>query len=174
MNWKKQGGEKIKDEFLQRRFVFELPTEKKSETNFLRVRDEGDCITLTLKDVKGNTITGQTEIQIMVSDFEMTGLLLESMGCTKESHQESKRELWKIGNTEIMFDTWPFLDTYVEIEGESESSVKEIAEALGLDYTQTLFSTVNALYKMKYGLSIHELSKEKRSSLTFSGENPFL
>jgi adenylate cyclase class 2 len=34
-------------EFLQKRWVFELPAEKRSQYNFMRVRDEGGTITMT-------------------------------------------------------------------------------------------------------------------------------
>ena len=161
-------------EYMQRRVTFELPQEKRDKNTWLRVRDEGDKITLTLKSVDGKTITGQKEILIVVGDFNSTVVLLESIGCEKKSYQESKRELWKLGDVEIAIDTWPFLETYVEVEGPSDEAVRDFSAKLGLDYQKAIFDTVNAVYKGKYGKSIDELDKAILKNFTFEIENPFL
>lgn len=158
-------------EYMQRRVTLELPKEKQNPNTWLRVRDEGDKVTLTLKSVDGKTITGQKEILVEVNDFDGTVALLESIGCERKSYQESKRELWQFGDVEIAIDTWPFLDTYVEVEGLSEEAVKDVAALLGFDYSAATFDTVNGIYKQRYGKTLDEL---KLPSLTFEMENPFL
>jgi adenylate cyclase class 2 len=167
------GATLTKEEFLQRRCVFRLPKETATEHNFLRVRDEGGKVSLTLKDVTGKTIDGQKEIQFNIDDFEGAVSLLSTIGCEKKSFQESRREVWNIGDTEIVFDTWPFLETYIEIEGPDEEAVKEVSAKLGMDYGNALFCTVDEIYKMKYGVSIEELPKDQKSSIVFDGPNPF-
>lgn len=162
-------------ETLQRRVTLDLPAEKRNANTWLRVRDEGDSVTtLTLKSVDGKTITGQKEILVKVDDFDGAVALLESIGCEKKSFQESKRELWKIGDVDITIDTWPFLDPYVEVEGPSEAAVKDATVKLGLDYSQAIFDTVNEIYKRKYGKTLDELDREVLKNFTFTIPNPFL
>ena len=45
-------------EYMQRRVTFELPREKRNDSTWLRVRDEGDKITLTCGS-KGNSYRSQ-------------------------------------------------------------------------------------------------------------------
>ena len=161
-------------EYMQRRVTLELPKEKQDPNTWLRVRDEGDKVTLTLKSVDGKTITGQKEILVEVNDFEDTVALLESIGCERKSYQESKRELWRLEGVEIAIDTWPFLATYVELEGPSEESVKKAADQLGFDYSTAIFDTVNGIYKQKYGKTLDELDREILKSFTFDIKNPFV
>lgn len=161
----------LKPEFLQRRITFDLPIPHIS--TWIRVRDEGKKITLTLKRVDGNIIEGQKEILIEVSDFNKAGELLEAIGCVRKSFQESKRELWLFSGVEITIDTWPFLDPYIEIEGQSEDAVRATASALGLEYATARFCTVDMLYKKKYGKTIDELGKAKKN-FVFAMPNPFM
>ncbi|MEK7074900.1 MAG: CYTH domain-containing protein, partial [Patescibacteria group bacterium] len=138
----------------------------------LRVRDEGDKITMTLKVVDGDGIKNQKEILLSVDSFERSEEFLIMLGCEKKSYQESKRELWKLHNTEITIDEWPFLEPFVEIEGDSEKSVKEIARALSFDYNNALFGTVTILYSKKYGISEAVIGNET-PQIIFGGENLF-
>ncbi len=161
-------------EYLQRRVTLELPKERRNKNTWLRVRDEGGKITLTLKSVDGKTITGQKEILTVVESFENTVALLESIGCDRKSYQESKRELWFIDSVEITIDTWPFLEPYVEIEGASEEAVKRVAQKLGFNYNDAMFGTVNEIYKIKYGKTLDELDKNVLKNFTFEISNPFL
>jgi adenylate cyclase class 2 len=171
---KESGAELKSKEYMQRRVTLDLPEGSRNINTWLRVRDEGDKTTLTLKSVDGKTITGQKEILITVDSLSDTVTLLESIGCNRKSYQESKRELWQLDDVEIAIDTWPFLETYVELEGHSEESVKKVAEKLGFDYSKATFDTVNSIYKQKYGKTLDELDKEVLKSFTFDIQNPFI
>jgi adenylate cyclase class 2 len=172
---KASGGNLERPEYMQRRVTLELPKEKQDLNTWLRVRDEGNGkITLTLKSVDGKTITGQKEILVEVNDFGDTVALLESIGCERKSYQESRRELWQLGDVEVAIDTWPFLDAYVELEGSSEDTVKNAAALLGFDYQEAIFDTVNGIYKQKYGKTLDELDKETLKAFTFDIKNPFI
>src|SRR3989344_4356730 len=129
------GAKLIKKEFLQKRTVFNLPKGHEINGGWLRVRDEGDKITMSLKIVDGNKIENQKEIQLLVDSFNEAVKLLETVGAAKKAYQESKRELWKLDNIEITIDEWPFLEPFIEIEGHSEYEVKNVAAKLGFDYS---------------------------------------
>jgi len=74
----------LKPETLMKRVVFEPP--QYIEGGWLRVRDEGDKITLSVKQVTGTQIDDQKEVELIIHDFDtgiqflvVTGVLLQ--GC---------------------------------------------------------------------------------------------
>ena len=160
-------------EFVQTRCVFDLPAGREIAGGWLRLRDEGDCITLTLKVVDGETIAGQKELELNVNDFEQAESLLVMLGCRKRAYQESKRELWELNNVMITIDSWPFLHPFIEVEGTSEQAVRDACEHLYLPYQDTLFCSIDKLYALQYGISQDVINREI-AELTFSGENPLL
>lgn len=162
----------VQTEFLQKRCTFNLPKGHEINGGWLRVRDEGNKITLTIKIVGEDTIENQKEITLEVDNFNEAVELLETIGCEKKSFQETKRELWKLGNVEIMIDEWPYLEPFVEIEGPSEQDVKKISERLGFDYSKALFCSITTLYSQKYNLS-HDYINNQIPEITFNGKNPF-
>ena len=52
----------------------------------------------------------------MVDSYDDAILLLQSLGATPKAEQETRREVWKMDEVEIMIDWWPFLDPIVEVE----------------------------------------------------------
>lgn len=170
---KKAGAKLIKPEFMQKRVVFSLPKGHEIEGGWLRVRDEGDKITMSLKVIDGDKIHNQKEICLKVNDFSDAILLLESIGCEKKAYQESMRELWIIDDTEVTIDEWPFLEPYVEVEGKSEEAVKKVSKKLCFDYKTAFFCSVDTLYENKYGVS-KDIINNKIPEIKFNGKNPFI
>src|SRR5690606_35359406 len=115
----KAGAELIRPEFLQKRIPFNLPEGKPQRGIWLRVRDEGDKTTLSLKQIDGENIENQKELSVDVSDFDTTVTILKSIGCKPKSYQETRRELWRLDGVDITIDEWPFLEPFVEVEGKS-------------------------------------------------------
>ncbi|MDP2930557.1 MAG: CYTH domain-containing protein [bacterium] len=167
------GAALVRPEFIQKRKVFKLPKGNEIPGGWLRVRDEGDRITMTLKVVDGEKIENQKETTIEVSSFVKAQELLTSIGCFEKGYQESKRELWKIGETEVTIDEWPFLEPFAEVEARSEKEVIQVSEKLGFDYTEALFCAVDTLYARKYGVS-KDIIDNKIPKLVFEMENPFI
>lgn len=170
---KKNGAALVKNEYLQRRTVFTLPEDKDSDSTWLRVRDEGDRITMSFKIVDGNKIADQKEICVEVSDYNEAVALLKAIGCQEKAYQETKRELWRIGKVEITIDQWPFLEPFVEVEGKSEDKVRQVSEKIGFDWKKAKFCAIGTLYKEKYGLSLDEINN-KTPRIIFNMENPFI
>jgi len=169
---KKIGAKLLKPEFLQKRVVFNLPKGHEIKGGWLRVRDEGDKVTMSLKVVDGIKIENQKEICLRIDNFNEAVKFLETTGCRKKAYQESKRELWEIDGVDICIDEWPFLEPYVEIEGKSEKEVVEVAKRLGFDYKKALFCSVDTLYNRKYNVS-EEIINDKTPEIKFNGKNPF-
>lgn len=169
---KAAGATLVRPEYLQKRIPFHLPKETRSNDAWLRVRDEGDKITLSLKKVDGDRIEDQKEICLAVDDFDNAVELLSLIGCEPKAYQETKRELWRLDGVDITIDEWPFLEPFVEVEGESEERVRAVSEKIGFDYSTALFCAVGLLYKMKYGIHPDEINNVKK--MVFDMENPFL
>lgn len=168
----KAGAKLVRPEYMQRRIPFHLPKEKQNKNSWLRVRDEGDKITLSLKIIDGEGIEGQKEICLEVDNFDNSVKLLEAIGCESKSYQETKRELWKLDDAEVTIDEWPFLEPFIEIESSSEDSVKKVAEKLGFNYADGIFGGVGKLYKMKYGIHPDEVNNLPK--IVFDMGNPFI
>ena len=173
---KKVGAVLIKPEVLMTRYTFNLPEGFEQKDRFLRVRDEGDKITLSFKIINeggAKDIDNQKEICLNIDNFDNAVELLRMIKCPTKSFQESKREIWKIGETEICIDEWPFLEPFVEVEGPSEQEVKEVSEKLGFDYSQALFCAVGLIYAKKYGVD-EKFINNCMPKITFDMENPFV
>lgn len=169
---KKNAAKLIRSEYLQKRVVFHLPKGHEIKGGWLRVRDEGDKVTMSLKVVDGDAIENQKEVYLKVSDFNQAELLLTSIGCQKKAYQESKRELWILDGVEVTIDEWPYLEPFVEIEGKSEEEVRKVAQKLGFDFDNALFCAVDKLYSLKYGV-LEDVINNHTPEIIFSGSNPF-
>jgi len=162
---KKLGAKRLKPETLMRRWVFEPP--KAIAGGWARVRDEGDKITMSLKQITGNRIEDQKEICLVIDDFDLGVRMFESLGAKKKAYQETRRELWLYKNVEITIDTWPGLEPFVEIEGKTEKGVRAVAQDLGLDYGDALFGAVDLVYEKKLGIP-PEWINNKTPEITFA------
>ena len=143
------------------------------KNGYIRVRDEGNLIRLSLKmtaDQSGK-LSDQKEIDVEVSDFEKTKKILEATGIVFNRRQETLREEWIYKNAQITIDTWPGLDTYSEIEAGSEEEVREIAQELGFDWNKKIITPAAEVYAMVYRMNIDEVL-EKISYISFEN-NPF-
>ena len=85
---KNAGARLIKPEFLQKRVTFNLP-KGFDGYSWLRVRDEGDRITMSFKTINGDKIEDQKEINLVIDDFEKGVEFLEVIGCHKKAYQET-------------------------------------------------------------------------------------
>jgi len=122
----------------------------KAKNAFLRIRHQGDKTTITYKQFDSLSLHGAKEIEILINDFENAIAIFTAMGLPNQSHQESKRETWKLDDVEIVLDEWPWLDPLIEIEGPSEKAVKTVAKNLGFNWNDGVFGDVMAAYRVQY------------------------
>ncbi|MEI6229022.1 MAG: class IV adenylate cyclase [Candidatus Saccharibacteria bacterium] len=132
-----------------KRVTIDTP-EMKAKNAFVRIRDQGDKITVTYKQFDSLSLHGAQEIEIEVNDFDKTVKLFTAVDRPHFSSQESRRETWQLGDAEIVIDEWPWLDPYLEIEGPDEQSVKKVASDLKLDWDKAVFGDVMSAYKIQY------------------------
>jgi adenylate cyclase, class 2 len=171
---KAAGATLIYPERFMRRVNLYPPDEEYANRAWVRVRDEGDRITLSLKERLGDNshIEHQGEIELVIDSFERAQELLRLLGCRDKNYQETKRELWKLGGAEVTIDEWPWLEPFVEIEGISEEQVKDISIRLGFLWENARFDTADKIYAQKYNVEYQYVNR-KIPRLTFDGPNPF-
>lgn len=164
---KEIGAKLEKPEVLMRRIVFYT-----GEHSFARVRDEGDKIVMTYKNVSDDhSILGTKEVNIEVNDYDDAILFLKGCGLEIKARQETKREIWKFGEVEICIDTWPWIPTFMEVEGPTEESVWETAEKLVFDESQAKFGSIDTTYAHYYGIKPDVFNLET-PEVTFDMEPP--
>ncbi len=149
---------------LMRRHIFDHPDNKlQKEHGFLRLRDEGNKVTLTYKQFPGeHSVDNAKEIGVDVSSFEETAKLLEACGLVSCSFQESKRETWTLDGGEIVLDIWPWLSPFIEIEAGSEAHVRELTSRLGFDWSDAVFGDAVAAYRTEYDVPSGKLGHEPK------------
>mgnify|MGYP003969465985 CR=1 FL=1 len=149
---KKLNAKLIQPERLMRRYNFAPHDEKGVEGAWVRVRDESDKVTMSFKRIEGNKIEDQKEVCLTIDSFDEGCVFLKEIGLEQKAYQETKREFWLLKDVEVTIDTWPGLESFLEIEGQGEVVVKEVVEMLGYDYDKAIFGAVDVIYEMKLGI----------------------
>jgi adenylate cyclase class 2 len=130
---------------------------------FARVRDEGRRTTLTVKRKTDGPYYRESEV--CVGNFEGGQAVLGALGLKRKYYLEKMREIWTHGRSEVVFDTYPALPPYIEIEGPTEEAVGAIAKALGLREDDPQDRGAGEMYYDLYGIT----REREQGDLTFGG-----
>lgn len=146
-----KGGQKLGEKFM-RRYVYDITPGDQSK--WIRLRDTGDEITLTVKQITSDAIDGTHEIEVGVDDFAATNALLGVLGFTAKSYQETKRTSFILDGAQVEIDTWPQIPPYLEIEAGSKEEVVRVAGLLG--YTEANLTGENTIkIYARYGIDLN-------------------
>lgn len=144
-------------EWYQRRFVYDFTPRRESE--WIRLRDTGNEITLTYKNVEKNTIDGTKELEIVVSNFDETNELLKILGYTPRAYQENKRIRYILNEIEIDIDSWPMIPTYMELEGNSIEEIKKLEDILEIDKSKITNLNCQDIYTDIYNIDVDSIKE---------------
>jgi adenylate cyclase class 2 len=127
-----------------------FPLDKDSA--WVRLRSDGDEVMLAYKHRLGVTSNsgdddGMEEVEFKVDSFDKTKLFLLKIGMIIKFEQEKKRTRYVKDNVEFDIDTWPRLNTYLEIESDNMESIKVSAEKLGLDFGEAKTFSATQIYQ---------------------------
>lgn len=148
----------VQPERLMIRRVFDYLDKRLEKVGgWVRVRNEGDKVTMSYKQLNDRTLHGTKEVTVVVDDFNRTCAFLESIGLEGYAYQETKRESWKLDGAEIELDTWPWIPGFVEIEAKSEEKLQNVASILGLDFSKALHGSVETAYQAVYDVTEEEV-----------------
>ncbi|PIZ46794.1 hypothetical protein CO180_02835 [candidate division WWE3 bacterium CG_4_9_14_3_um_filter_41_6] len=154
------GAEKVFDERLLRRCVYNLPIHK--EGAWARVRDEVDKVTMTYKRVTQQSLDGVEEVEVKVDSFDKAREFLRSVGLIEKAYQETKRLRYVIKDVDVEFDvdTWPGLNPWIEIEADTEDKVKEYALKLGFVWSDAMFGSADFVYTKVFNITESWINNE--------------
>ena len=137
------GGELIHSHILMDFTVFNSPS-------YLRLRKELDKVFLTSKNHSGKFAT---EREIEVSDYDETKEILKMNGLTIKYEFMKIREKYKYKNTEIVFDMYPGLPEYMEVESKTLDELNSVCSLLSLDITKHTWKPLNTIFKELYDIN---------------------
>ena len=146
-------------EWYQKRYVYDF--KPKRENEWIRLRDTGEEITLTYKNVEKNTVDGTKELEIKVDNFEDTNSMLEILGYRRKAYQENKRIRYILDDIEIDIDSWPLIPTYMEIEAKSIKDIKRVEKLLNVDETKITNLNCQDIYQSIYNIDIDNIEDLK-------------
>lgn len=154
----KLGATKV-GEWYQKRYVYDFIPKRENE--WIRLRDNGEEVTLTYKNIENKGIDGTKELEINVSGFEETNQLLNVLGYQPKAYQENKRIRYKLNQVEIDIDMWPLIPAYMEIEGKIIEEVKQIEKMLQINPEKVTTMNCQDIYQKNYGINIDQIKELK-------------
>lgn len=126
----------------------------RDNSKVLKLRKNGEKISLTYKHHFAHTAEGTEEIEVEVSEFEKTKMIIEKTGLVAFRVQEKLRHTFILDDIVFDIDTWPKVPTYVEIESDSENKLKRGAEIMGLVWDKALFINPRKVIEEIYNIPI--------------------
>ncbi len=150
------GAEKIQDVMLTVDWFSIAGTSKDNNPWFLRIRSYSTGkieVTWKAKSEMLGVARKHKEINVIVNSHEDTKSLFEEIGLVTYAHQEKKRQSWKIGTVQFDLDTYPNMQSYLEIEAGSEERIQEMIKKLDLSSHETWNDGERTLIENKYKLN---------------------
>ncbi len=131
----------------------------------IRVRDEGHRVTFTIKQLKSGNNMFDREWEIIVNDYQKTIDMLLQLGYQIKYTTQKYRTIYDIPkyHAEVVFDYYPALPPYIEIEADSIQSLKNICQYLELNYNEKQGFSASHIYNELYGIPQNKISE----SITF-------
>ena len=137
----------------QKERVHEYNLRFDSETQFLRENHQvlrlrkDDQAHLTYKGPAdlSHGIADRQELEITVGDFDTARQILEALGFSVFMIYEKYRTTYFLDSCEIVLDELPF-GNFIEIEGESEETIRYTAKRLGLDWEKRITASYLELF----------------------------
>jgi adenylate cyclase, class 2 len=134
----------------------------KAAREVLRLRvDEGVRLTYKGAANPDAEVSVRKEIELKVDDAQAAAAFLENLGYTAVESYEKYRSTYHVAGAEIVLDELPY-GNFIEIEGESEERIHDLALGLGLAWEKRCkLSYLELFYRLK------EKSGQKNTHLTF-------
>lgn len=150
------GAKKVFEKTYRRR-VFDYPDLRMDKDGaWLRLRDEGDKVTLNYKHRLGIKTHDGTEndesmeeVEVLVNDFEKTALLMQKIGFMEKHYVENRRIRYVLNEIEFDIDTYPLLDPYLEIEAPTWEEIDRAIMLLGLNPKERRIFSTYQIYQLK-------------------------
>lgn len=159
------GGKIVQKESIYYHIVYVHPYRKNKD--FIRLRNEENRVTLTYK-IHNHKFP--VEHEIIVNNLNEGNNILKLLGCKYKYECHKLREVWELdGCKEIVFDTYPGIETFAELECDSIKDILIILQKLNLDTNLDKYERIriNKYYNKKYGINTQSKNKNIKQRLTF-------
>lgn len=127
---------------------------------------------MAYKTFVGTGIHDAMEAETIVGEYDVAIEVLKQIGLEAKSVQETRRETWRLGAVEIVIDEWPWLEPFVEIEGDSEEAVRVAAEALRFDWADAVIGPVTVAYRLSYPDLPQDVVMDDVPDICFNADTP--
>jgi adenylate cyclase class IV len=126
--------------------------DQNNSEKYIRVRDEGHRVTMTIK----NNLTDKfpVENEIIINDFDEGINILLQLNCKKKYYYEKYREIWNYKNSEIIFDMSPGIPELMEIESISKKELDILCKKFDLNINNYQGFSNNKTYLDLFGIVI--------------------
>jgi len=141
------GADLVRPRILERNLRLDTPEgEFLRDSRVLRIRQD-DRVRVTYKDnahsKKGTVV--RTEIEFTTNDLEVTRKFFEALGYQVTVIYEKYRQVYQIGDVEVMIDELPF-GNFVEIEAPNAVLIEGVAQMMGLDWSKSINTSYLGLF----------------------------
>jgi len=168
------GAVTMRSRMLEVNLRFDTPDRKLSkQAQVLRLRQDDQAI-LTFKSsdkiVEG--IIFRKELEVIVSDFQTTRAILETLGFQVFMTYEKYRQNYQLNDLVVSVDEMPY-GNFIELEGNSPGHIRATAALLGLDWEKRInlsYTALLALYNQNTGHDFKDLSFSAFSGLQVQPE----
>ncbi|HEY3474678.1 MAG TPA: class IV adenylate cyclase [Anaerolineales bacterium] len=146
------GASLVQERVLETNVRFDLPDARlRAEGRVLRLRRDTEAwLTYKSASKKEQGVQSREEIEFVVESFEKARQFLEALGYQKLVYYEKYRTTYGIQPSEesihVMLDELPY-GNFVEIEGETIESIRDIAGQLGLRWESAIATSYHALFE---------------------------
>jgi len=133
--------------------VYSPPIPDDKDPTYIRVRHEGKNITLTVKkDLKSEfPLEYEVELEPTAHNLDQINKIVLGLGAQVKYKVDKIRETWDYeGVKEIVFDTYPGVPTFMEVDAHDEATLNKVCALLGLDVNKRVMS--KDIYNAYFGI----------------------
>ncbi len=128
-----------------------------TDGKFIRIRTDGEKSSVSYKEHITHSIDGSTEIEIEINDPQKAEMIFEKVGLVPFRRQQKLRHSFVLDGVTFDIDTWPKIPTYVELEGESEQVLRDMAHKIGYDWNYAVFNNAGWIIEQKYNIPVRRM-----------------
>lgn len=156
------GADLVRERMFERNLRLDTPEGDFTKAQrVLRIRQD-DQVRVTYKDNarSENGIITRTEIEFSTDSFEVTRKLFEALGYQVSVIYEKYRQVYRIGDVELMIDELPY-GNFIEIEAPNAVLIEGVAQMLGLDWSKSIKTSYLGLFEIareKLGFAFRDLT----------------
>ncbi len=142
------------EDILEETIFYDKGLKWQSSGKFVRLRKNKTGVFLTYKHHLSETVGGAEEIEFIIGDMSKAETFLERLGLVAYRHQQKKRHSFQLGEVVADIDTWPRIPTYIELEGPTEESLKQVATKLNLDWRNVVLENARLVIENRYHIPV--------------------